>query len=558
MSGMIDESIRDYVKEQNKRLEAGSEAEAFEYVANQAVLTQYDLDDNEIERGHVGGGNDGGYDGIYIFINERLINGESPESVEIEKNSKVEIHFIQAKYQTHFREVCIQNWKDSFKNLISDGNPDRERYNSQVIECFLLIRSLLNKTISQKLSVEITFWGISLVESVSSNVKKQADELKLLVEETIPPKNTEVKVEIPTDRDFSKLLDQTPDTTFKLTGTKDPLFPDSKSAILTVRLGDFFTFITDANGNLNKSLFEDNIRDYQGGVYVNKAIKETLQSEDSIDFWWLNNGITILADEMSRGMDSAVELKNPRIVNGLQTSNELWRHFHNVENKDDSRKVLIKCIATDDQDARARIIRATNSQTSIPSAYLHSLDVIQLHIEQYFKRHGLHYDRRKNSCKNAGVPAKEIVSVPFLGQCLIATLLSQPDYARARPAQILNDQNKYDAIFNENNPLEAYSALARLALAATQYLKRSSQLDRGAQNDLLFYVVYIASAKQADSFKIKPNDLKSLKVPSKEDFDEITRKIYEVYQRNGANSQIAKNSDFTKQIETSFSEIGAN
>lgn len=150
---LTQESIRDYVDSQKSRIGDGvSPNEAFEYIAAQQVLTQYDIDDDETERGHVEGGNDGGYDGIYIFVNEVLVNGEDVDSLNIMKHSKVDIHFIQAKYQTKFPEVCIQNWKDSFANLMSGGEPDRERYNDQVIESFGLIRGILKKNNDRKAS----------------------------------------------------------------------------------------------------------------------------------------------------------------------------------------------------------------------------------------------------------------------------------------------------------------------------------------------------------------------------------------------------------------------
>ena len=56
--------------------------------------------------------------------------------------------------------------------------------------------------------------------------------------------------------------------------------------------------MTDQKGELRRQIFEANVRDYQGAVEVNKAIMESLHENDSKDeFWWLNNGITIVATE---------------------------------------------------------------------------------------------------------------------------------------------------------------------------------------------------------------------------------------------------------------------
>lgn len=549
---LTQESIRDYVDSQKSRIGDGvSPNEAFEYIAAQQVLTQYDIDDDETERGHVGGGNDGGYDGIYIFVNEVLVNGEDADSLNITKHSKVDIHFIQAKYQTKFPEVCIQNWKDSFANLMSSGEPDRERYNDQVIESFGLIRGILKKTMTEKLRASIVFWGVSLVTEIHPNLLKQAEELKDGVLK-IAPALSDVEVKLLRDSDLFMLFQQQPDKILTLKSSKESLCPDPHSAIISVSLSDFNDFITKDNGELEKSLVEANIRDYQGNNAVNKAIRETLQSGDDVDFWWLNNGITVLADDVARDMDKSITLTNPRIVNGFQTSNEIWNYCKDAAFSGDNRKVLVKCIATNDQGARAKIIQATNNQSTIPPAYLRSLETIHLHIEQYFKRHGLHYDRRKSSCKNEGIAAKDIVTVPFLGQCLISVLLQQPDYARARPAQILSDDGKYGKIFNEGISPEAYFALGRLGIHVRQFLKNTN-LSRAVQNDLIFYIILAACADQIGTFDIKPDDLKCLVIPEDGKLELITEKANSLYTSFGGNSKVAKSADFARAFMDNFS-----
>lgn len=545
-------SIKDYVKSEIKRIdEEIDEASAFEYIASQQVLTQYDLDDDETARGQVGGGNDGGYDGIYIFVNENLVNGENPDSIDVPRKAIVDFHFIQAKYQPSLQEVVIQNWKDSFSNLINEDEPDSFRYNQDVIEHFALIKAILKKTMTNKLRVSITFWAVSYAEEIHPNIVTQANELKEKVGHILPAKNTAIDVKLVNAAELYSMIDQAPDETVTLKGTKEPLCPDDCSAIITVSLQDYNDFTTDSNGNLKKSLFEANIRDYQGNIEVNKAIRQTLQSNDSVDFWWLNNGITIVADAVTRDMNNSITLTNPRIVNGLQTSNEIWNYCRESAPENEHRKVLVKCIASEEQEIRARIIQATNNQSSIPPAYLRSLETIHLQIERYFRSHGLHYDRRKSSCKNEGIPAKDIITVPFLGQCLISTLLQQPDYARARPAQILSDNEKYKKIFNDDIPLEAYYNIGKISIHIRQWLKGSG-LSRGKQNDLLFYVILVACAKQAGTFNLKPRDLESLSCLTNSELEEIAAIIDREYMRMGGSSVVAKSALFVKTIQSAF------
>lgn len=551
------ESIRTYVDDAKERIGYSSEeAKAFEYIASQTVLGEYGIDDDETMRGLFGGGNDGGYDGAYLFVNQCLINGEDTRQLSLDSGSRVDIHLIQAKYQTSLSEVVLQNWKDSFSNLISSDEPDRQRYSNDVIEFFDLLKFVLSNALTKKLVVTITFWAVSLVENIHPNLEKQANELELLVRHKVPDR-VSVSVKLLSASDLYSLLWKDPDETMKLKAAKEPLCPDEHSAILTVSLDDYYDFIIDANGELKKQLFEANIRDYQGKIEVNRAIYKTLENSGEVDFWWLNNGITILADSVSRDMGNAISMDNPRIVNGLQTSNEIWRYCSSPNHDCGSRKILVKCIASDNQETRSLIIQATNNQSRIPSAYLRSLEPIHLHIERYFKRNGLHYDRRKSSCKNAGIPSKDIISVPFFGQCLISTLLQQPDYARARPSQILSDDDKYKKIFDESISLDSYLALGKIAVYLRQRIKASGLLNSGAQNDLYFYVLMGFCIRQIGKVDIRPDDLKDLKAPDDSLVDDVLRKIKNEYELAGSSSTVVKNSAFVERVKGCLGFSGA-
>ena len=66
--------------------------------------------------------------------------------------------------------------------------------------------------------------------------------------------------------------------------------------ITSVNLYDYFKFISNEDGSLRKYLFESNIRDYQNGTAVNDGMTQTVATDNDLDFWWLNNGVTIIAE----------------------------------------------------------------------------------------------------------------------------------------------------------------------------------------------------------------------------------------------------------------------
>jgi hypothetical protein len=51
-----------------------------------------------------------------------------------------------------------------------------------------------------------------------------------------------------------------------------------------VKLPDYYDFITDDHGVIRESIFEENVRHYQGDVDVNKKINESLNSDFETDF----------------------------------------------------------------------------------------------------------------------------------------------------------------------------------------------------------------------------------------------------------------------------------
>lgn len=90
----------------------------------------------------------------------------------------------------------------------------------------------------------------------------------------------------------------------------------------------------------NYPIFDMNIREYLGNKGVNKKIYETLlDEEDRKNFFYYNNGITMICDEMSsvethsygNNINAMFNVKNPQIVNGCQTVNSIYEALKNVD-----------------------------------------------------------------------------------------------------------------------------------------------------------------------------------------------------------------------------------
>jgi hypothetical protein len=117
-----------------------------------------------------------------------------------------------------------------------------------------------------------------------------------------------------------------------------------------------------------------------------------------------------------------------QIVNGLQTSHEIFEVLKNNRTPETENKMLlVRIIVTADAATRDQVIRATNRQTAVSDASLRATDDVQRQIEDYFLSNGWYYDRRKNLYKNDGKDAKRIVGIPFLGAAVTAMGLARPD-----------------------------------------------------------------------------------------------------------------------------------
>lgn len=530
----------------------------FEFFSAKIVLKSYTLSDEEIMQGIKGAGNDGGCDAIYIYCNGLLVKEDFLENREIPSDSLLEMIIIQSKTSTSFNEDVMMKWKTVSINLF-DLNKDvadySKRYNEDVRDSFQLFRDVYTALIRKRIKLTLKYWYISEGEQIHPNVKQQGEELKENVKGLFP--SAKVSVEYFGAEKIMEILN-TPDVRdYELILADNPIsLGVNKDYIALVSLGKYYNFITNGSDTLEQSIFESNIRDYQGSVVVNKEIHNTLDQNDSIDFWWLNNGITILASNISPVTSRSLIITEPEIVNGLQTSNEIYNFFSEYPKKldSDSRHVLVRIIVPSTETVRDDIILATNNQTSIPKSSLRVSDSIHWQIEMFFKQRGLFYDRRKNHYKNLGKKRSEIISVSYLAQSLIAVLLQKPNYSRARPSTLLTNNDYYNFLYKGEIDLIVYYKIIIWANRIKNYLRQCGLYNTSQQGDLLFYVLYYSFARKNNSHKISPKDVQSIDAEALSDGDiaEYCNHIYEIYHSLGGTGKIAKGSQIIEMLIREF------
>lgn len=534
-------------------------SEYFEFFSASQILKNQGLSDDEVDNGIVGKGLDGGCDSIYLFLNNLLITPDVVEHISAPKDSILEMIIIQSKKTTSFGEDAVMKWKTISGNLLDLSKTTTDftaRYNADILEAFTTFRDTYTRLITSRVKLKFRFYYATLASELHPNVIQQAEELKDTIKGLFP--NAVIEVTFVDSDTLFEMYNAVIENRVNLKFADIPISPNQKNYVALVDLKSYFNFIVNDEGDVRKSFFDSNVRDYQGKNNVNSSISETLHRADDNDFWWLNNGVTVLASEATLVNNRELQIVNPEIVNGLQTSMEIYNYFS--ENREalesEKRSILLRIIVPDNEESRDQIIFATNNQTNIPKATLRVTDPIHLQIEMYFKSRGLFYDRRKNYYKNQGHKPAEIVGVSFLAQCLITIFLKKPDYARARPSTLLNDEKTYNELYEKNNNLEVFYRVALLGKKIQKNVRSGSDYSSAEKSDILYYVLYAVIADVLGKRNITPADIKNLDMDSVTDtlIEDIRNRVYEIYKQHGGNGRVAKSAEFIQYIDNMLDE----
>ena len=293
--------LQEGIKQSLKDSGYASESDYFEFFATSLALRDYDLSDEEVVRGLVGGGSDGGCDGVYLFLNQQLVNEDGVDEIKIPSELSLKVVIVQTKKEFSFAEAPILKWKtlvDNLLNFDTDYSSFSKRYAEKVLSFFQCFKDLRIKTLRNKVKIEFEFYYITLATDCHPNVEAQAAELKQKVRVFFPNSSVDVKF-VGADLLMEK-WNSPSQRRFDLSLADAPIsLGNQKDYIALVNLATYYRFITDEQGELRKYLFESNVRDYQGHNRVNKLIKNTLENPNGEEFWWLNNGVTILAQDAS-------------------------------------------------------------------------------------------------------------------------------------------------------------------------------------------------------------------------------------------------------------------
>lgn len=586
--------LNSLLQEKKTNFQEYDDSEFFELFCFEQILKDFDLSYEELAFGNVDDGSDGGIDGFFFFINKEYAGDGYAEGISLNatasdtedvvispinddfrvniknfsKDALLELYIIQAKGSNSFGENVFDRVLPTLKDLFDFSKSYdelRSFYNQNLLEKAFLFRKFYLQSSVLHPSLKITFVYASKGDSSKIN-ERVINRGEILRQDILSYfSSVEVSVEYLGARELLTQSRIEKNYTLSLNFISNYLSGGENSYILLSKLTEYYKFITDESGSMKKYIFDSNVRDYQGNVAVNKDIRATLDQPDvNLDFWWLNNGITILASRASI-VGKTISLDDVQIINGLQTTYSIYNYFR--DNPDatttENRSISIKIIVIDQNlpQTRDKIIKATNFQTAIQPYSLRATDQIQRDIESYFGTKGWFYDRRKNYYKNIDKPANRIVSIQNLSQAYMSIILRKPQSARSNPVSLIQADGTYNRIFNENVDPDVYIFCAKFMKTIESYLRRKSLQD---WKIVKYHIAMFSLMKHFESKNYTPNDLVNLLRLNPEPLisDTILDDTLQQIRTIGSNyialgggdfTTLTKTKEFTNYIEASFS-----
>jgi hypothetical protein len=256
----------------------------------------------------------------------------------------------------------------------------------------------------------------------------------------------------------------------------------ASEVVKLVALRDDDGMITD----INKSVFFDNIRDFDPDSKINIDIADTLDKGEGSDFIFRNNGITVVAKSIDRTGDR-FRIEDYQVVNGCQTSNIIF----NSRDKADGVNIPFRLIGTKDDDFISSIIAGTNRQNSVREEQFWALRPFMKSFEEYCQSldddHRIFFERRENQFRGQKVEKARIIQPSTLMKAVAATLLNQPNRS-ARDYRGISAEYQ-SKLFQDDHDVRLYYAACYLHYRL-DYLWRNQKLDNG----LKLYRYYLLAA----------------------------------------------------------------
>lgn len=510
-----DTILVDSLLQQMQEKTPGDIGDIFERFALDQILKSFDLSSEEMDFGWTDGSLDGGVDGFYILINGRLLTDATDFSWP-RSGAEIKVFIITCKHHETFQQAPLDSLLATAQDIFDLALTNSElsgKYSAKIKQCRdLFITAFKHLSLYRPtISFDIVYASRGNTELLGKSIEARANQLTALLNSYFSASTAKF-----TALGAAELVERYRQVrSFALDlPVQECLTAGQEGYVVLAKLRDYSSFVQDEEKNLRRYLFDSNVRAYLGANLVNADIRNTLSDSSAPNFWWLNNGVTILATSASL-VGKMLKLRDIQIVNGLQTTESIYKHFTSaVGYQNDERTLLVKVIVSQDENIRDQVIRATNNQSSVEPAALHATESIQRSIEDILLRHDWFYERRTNFYKNEGKPEARILSPLAIAVGSVALLLKNPVSSSKLKQKNIRTSEAYQSVYSESFPLNAWPVIATLIRSSELTIMRSQRHVRGSHTGMLSAwrgaLAYIAVARILGTFSYHHRDLISI------------------------------------------------
>ena len=510
----ITKSLLDTFIEQNE-LEKLHESVQFEHFSNFSITSKMYRGSFELDDIHTGSGGDCAIDGLCLVANGRIITDQDElrDVVETSGHLDADITFIQSKTSSSFDGSEIGTFIHGVKDFLADQpklvQNTKIKKMKEVWETVISMSSyMVNRRPNCKMYYVCTGKWVDdqNLTAIIESGRQEVDDIGIFESISIEPIGAsqiqklyhETKNKISTTVNFQNRV------------TLPDIEGVSEAYLGVMPFGEYIKLIQDENQTIH-SIFDDNVRDFQGNNTVNKKIKTTLTDGRFDLFCVLNNGVTLVASSITPA-GNRFTIRDYQVVNGCQTSHIL----HECQNIEGINNVFVpvKIVVTENEDIKTGITLATNSQTEVKTEQLEALNIFQRRLEQYYnaERSGipLYYERRSQQYNsNPGVKRTQIISIPIQIKSFASVFLNSPHLVSGYYGTIV--KRFKNMIFGEEHKYSPYYVSALCYYRIEQFF-RSGELDaelKKARFQLMMLVRMLAIGEHLPRFNSREIDRKS-------------------------------------------------
>lgn len=536
--------MNDFLNSQG--IEEKEQSRQFELFATYCAIEKHYSEVYDLLDIITGEGGDCGIDAIAIIVNGDMITSKEEVDDILDMNKKftdISFVFIQAKTTSNFNYGDLGTFGAGVKDFFSE-QPQMVR-NSFIKEKGAIASYIFSKAKYIKRKPNCYMYYVTTGKWVGD--ENCNGRINMVVEELQDLNIFEDVKYIPVD---ANLLQKYYRSTIDAIETEIEfenkiLLPDiedvKQSYLGYISFDEYLKLILRENGDIRKSVFYDNVRDFQGENPVNSEIAETVCVNPN-KFVLFNNGVTIICKRMT-GIGRKYTLTDYQIVNGCQTSHVI---YNNKENITGELNIPIKIIETEDDETVNRIIKATNRQTEVPNEQLITLNEFHRRLENFYstfpKEKRLYYERRSKqyNCEN-DIEKVRIVSIGTQIKAVASMFYDKPHLASRYYGRLLNS---VEGIFDEDHQLLPYYTSA-YTLYRLEYLFRSKAL----MSQYRKYRYYILMMIKYSVVKGKVPEMNSRKMES------LCGKILDIVNESG--KLVGKINGLTPLIEKYVKDINS-